>query len=197
MRRRGLDCLMLALLCAAPILAQHSAEGGEGASNSILWKWANFAILVGALGYLVYKKAPAFFLSRTEAIRRGIEEADCLRREAEQRVAEIEQRLRSLEGEVETLRAKAREEMTAENDRLQRETQDHLTKIRQQAEQEIAGAAKAAQREVRAHAAELAVSLAATKIRGMLSPRTDQSLVVSFLDGLEQPADGESDKEIN
>ena len=70
-----------------------------------------------------------------EAIRRGIEEADCLRREAEQRVAEIEQRLRSLEGEVETLRAKAREEMTAENDRLQRETQDHLTKIRQQAEQ--------------------------------------------------------------
>jgi F-type H+-transporting ATPase subunit b len=165
--------------------------------TEIYWKWANFAILAGGLGYLISKKAPAFFLSRSEAIRKGIEEADRLRREAEQRVAGIEQRLRSLEAEVGALRTRAREEMAAENERLQRETQEHLKKIREQAEQEIAGASKAAQREVRAHAAELAIGLAATKIRDMLSPQADRSLVLSFLEGLEEPADGKPDKEIN
>jgi F-type H+-transporting ATPase subunit b len=165
--------------------------------SEIYWKWANFAILAGVLGYFIYKKAGAFFRSRTEVIRKGIEEADRLRRDAEQRVAEIEQRLKNLEAEVGALRTKAREEMAAENERLRHETEENFGKIRRQAEQEIASAAKAARQEVRAHAAEVAVGLAASKIRGMLTPQADDALVVSFLDGLEEKDGARPDKEFN
>lgn len=165
--------------------------------NEIYWKWTNFIILAGVLGYFIYKKAGAFFRSRTEAIRQGIEEADRLRRDAEQRAAEIERRMNNLQAEIDSLRKIAREEMAAENERLRRETEEGLRKIRQQAEQEISSAAKAARHEVRAHAAELALGLAASKIRDRLNPATDDLLIASFLDELERPAGAKPEKEIN
>jgi F-type H+-transporting ATPase subunit b len=165
--------------------------------NEIYWKWANFAILAGALGYFLYKKAGAFFRSRTEAIRQGIEEADRLRREADERAAGIERRMNNLQAEIEVLRKNARDEMAAENERLRRETQAVLQKIREQAEQEISSAAKAARHEVRAHAAELAVGLAAGKIRDRLTPAADDALVASFLDNLDRTSGGKSRKEIH
>ncbi len=165
--------------------------------SQIYWKWANFIILAGVLGYFIYKKAGGFFRSRTEAIRQGIEEADRLRRDAERRVAEIELRMNNLQADIDSLRKTAREEMAAENERLRRETEESLQKIRQQAEQEISSAATAARHEVRAHAAELALGLAASKIRDRLSPAADDLLIASFLDELDHPTGGKPEKEIN
>jgi F-type H+-transporting ATPase subunit b len=165
--------------------------------SQIYWKWANFIILAGVLGYFIYKKAGAFFRSRTDAIRQGIEEADRLRRDAEQRAAEIERRMNNLQADIDSLRKTAREEMAAENERLRRETEESLQKIRQQAGQEISSAAKAASHEVRAHAAELALALAATKIRDRLSPAADDLLIASFLDEIDHTPSGKPEKEIN
>lgn len=201
MRRYLLRFLFLTSVFAVALLAQHGAEGSghaaEGSSNELLWKWVNFAILAGGLGYLAYKKGGAFFRSRGEAIRQGIEEADRLRREAESRVAQMEQRLNNLAGEIESLRTNAREEMAAENVRLREETEASIQRVREQAEQEIAGAAKTARHEVQAHAAELAVGLAAAKIRAMLNAKADEALVMSYLEELERIAGGKSGKELN
>jgi F-type H+-transporting ATPase subunit b len=191
----------LAALSGSLLLAQHGAEGGEhaagGSSNELLWKWANFAILAGALGYLVYKNAGAFFRSRTEAIRKGIEDADRLRRDAEARASQMEERLKNLENEVRALRASAEQEMAAERERLSREAEEGLRKIRERSEQEIASAVKAARREVRAQAAELALRLAADKIRAKISPQADQGLVESVLREIEKQAGGAHRKEVN
>jgi F-type H+-transporting ATPase subunit b len=165
--------------------------------SEIYWKLANFAILAGGLGYLLYRRAGAFFRSRSDAIRQGIEEADRLRREAEERATEIERRMSNLQAEIEGLRKNAREEMAAENDRLRRETEEGIQKIREQAEQEISSAAKAARHEVRAHAAEMAVLLAAGKIRSRLTPAADDTLVASILDDLDQAGSGKTRKELN
>jgi F-type H+-transporting ATPase subunit b len=191
LRRRFLTCLTLVLLVwAVAAFAQHeAAEHGESvgeASHELLWKAANFVILAGLLGYFLYKKAGAFFRSRTEAIRKGIEEADRLRVEAEARAAEIGRRMDNLQAEIEELRARAGAEMSAENERLRRDTQAALGKIREQAEQEIAGAAKAARHEVQEHAAQIAIELAAAKIKSLLSVGADQRLVSAFLDDLEK-----------
>jgi F-type H+-transporting ATPase subunit b len=185
---------LLALLsvpfAAALCLAQHAAqvnEGGAGhASLEILWKWANFLLLAGLLGYFIYKKAGAFFRSRNEAIRKGIEEADRLRREAEQRAAEVEARLHGLEAEIEALRAAARQEMAAEDERLRQAAAAEMEKIQKQAAQQIASAAKAARHEVRAHAAELALEVAASKLRAALTPELDRALAASFLEELDK-----------
>jgi len=193
-----LCCLALSIVITAA--AQHSAEAGghaaSEASHELLWKWANFLLLIGILGYFAYKRAGAFFRSRTEAIQRGIQEADRLRREAEARVAEMEQRLANLEKEIEALRAQARQELEAEDRRLQAEAEETIQKIRRQAEQEIAAAAKTARQQVRAHAAELAVRLAAAKVRNRITPALDEQLVLAVLEDLKSKR-GTSGKEQN
>jgi len=202
LRRLHLLCLLLMVVLAAGLLlAQHSTptegQSEEKGSSELMWKWANFVLLAGALGYLIYKKAGAFFTSRTEAIRQGIEEADRLRRDAEVRAEEAERRLRNLQAEVEALRDNARAEMAAESERLRREAEEALEKVRAQAEQEIASAAKAARHEVRSQAAELALGLAAEKIRARLTPQGDDALVGSVLDELGRAGGGKSAKELN
>ncbi len=47
------------------------------------------------------------------------------------------------------------------------------------------------------HAAELAVDLAAGKIRAALTPKIDESLALAFLDSLAEKADAKPDKELN
>lgn len=201
MLRRSRVCfLLLALVCVPLLAAQETHKSGEQAhekaSNDIYWKWANFAVLAGALGYFIYKKSGAVFHSRTQGIRKSIEEADRLRREADQRLAEIERRLNGLEAEIEGLGANARAEMAAENERLRQETAAGLEKLRRQAESELAGVVLAARKEVQAHAAALAVELAAVKIRALMTPRADDALITSVLDTLEKTS-RTSPKELN
>lgn len=201
MKRSIWYCLLLAVLLystQAFVLnaAEEHAKSAEGEPSQLLWKFANFAILAGLLGYMIYKKAGAFFRSRTEAIRKDIEEAGRLRQEAEERAAGIERRIENLQAEIESLRAGARAEMTAENERLRQETEAGFEKLRRQAEQEISSAAKAARHEVQAHAAELAVDLAAGKLRALMTPATDEALAGAFLDGLEKTG-GRPPEELN
>ncbi len=202
MRAHWASCAILLILLTAPCFTAQEVSGKgaqieERGEKDILWKWLNFAILTGGLGYLVYKNGGAFFRSRTEAIRKGIEEADRLRRESEARVHEVEERVLGLEAEVQALRTRAGQELAAESDRLRRETEDGVKKIRDQAQQAIAAAAKAARREVQAHAAELAVGLAASRIRCRLTPEADARLVASVLDNLEEPAAKAQSEEVN
>ena len=201
MKRSIWYCLLVAVLLwsAQAFLLNAAEEGGkaaEGEPSQLLWKFANFAILAGLLGYFVYKNAGAFFQSRTEAIGKDIEEAGRLRREAEERAAGMERRIQNLQAEIESLRAGARAEMAAEHERLRLETEAGFEKMRRQAEQEISSAAKAARHEVQAHAAELAVDLAAGKLRALMTPTADEALARAFLDGLEKTG-GRPPEELN
>jgi F0F1-type ATP synthase membrane subunit b/b' len=59
-----------------------------------------------------------------------------------------------------------------------------LKKIQAQTEQEISTAVKAARHELRAYSAELAVGLAAGKIRARMTPEADGVLVASMVHDL-------------
>lgn len=175
---------LLPLGLAVTVLACAEGGGEHGAASLTGWKWANFALLAAGLGYLIAKKAPAFFQGRTADIRKGIAEAAGLKAGADARAAEIERRMASLGAEVEALRATARQEMEAENQRLRAETERHLAKIQEQAEQEIASAAKAARQELKSHAAELAIRLAERQLRGRMTAEAEQGLVAGFVHDL-------------
>ena len=113
--------------------------------NEIWWKWANFAVLAGGLGYLIGKNAGPFFRSRTEEIQKGIRDAAEVRAEAEARAAAIESKIGNLSGEIERiLKATSKAEIAAEGARIQAETQAQIAKIQAQAEMEIASATKQA-----------------------------------------------------
>ena len=58
------------LIGAASLLAQESGEAGKGEDSLSVWKWANFLILAGGLGYLIGKSAPGMFRNRTSEIQK-------------------------------------------------------------------------------------------------------------------------------
>lgn len=175
--------------------AETGAKHGEAAQEeenepSIWWKWANFALLAGGLGYLIGKNAGPFFRTRTEEIQKGIAEAARVRQEAEARAAEIEGRLGNLQAEIESLRTKSKQEITAEGARLQAETEAQIAKIQAHAESEIASATKNASTELKVYSAQLALQIAEGQLMQRLDPGTQQALSDSFITDLRSEASG-------
>jgi F-type H+-transporting ATPase subunit b len=162
------------------------AEGEAPMPNEIWWKWANFAVLAGGLGYLIGKNAGPFFRTRTAQIRQGIQDAARVRAEAEARAAEIESKISNLSGEIDNLKATSKAEIAAEGARVQAETQAQIAKIQAQAEMQIAAAAKNASLELKAYSAQLALALAETQIRERLDSRTQEDLANAFVSDLRQ-----------
>ena len=169
--------------------AKHGEAHPEGEApmpNEIWWKWANFAVLAGGLGYLVSKYAGPFFRSRTDDIQKGIREAAQVRAEAEARAAEIESKVGNLSGELEHIRAKSHEEISAEGSRIQAETENQIKKIQAQAEMEIASAAKNATLDLKAYSAQLALDLAEKQIKQRLDAGTQEDLANAFVSDMKR-----------
>jgi F-type H+-transporting ATPase subunit b len=167
--------------------------GGHEEGPGIIWKWANFAILAGGLGYLIGKNAGPFFAARTQQIRKDMVDSQEARRQAEARAAEVDRRLAALEGDIAGLRAESQREAQAETERLARHTTGELAKIQAHAEQEIASAGKAARTELKRYSAELAIQLAEQRLRNRMTPETQQALVRGFVRDLDQPASPAND----
>jgi F-type H+-transporting ATPase subunit b len=182
MRRLGGLILLAGLAAWAP--AARAAEQGE-AGDLTGWKWANFVVLAGGLGYLIGKHAGPFFAARSRQIRQDMAEAGDQRQEANARVADVERRLAGLESEIASLRAESQREAQAETSRMAQQTTLEMAKIQAQSEQEIASAAKAARTELKRYAAQLAVGLAEGKIRGRMTPAVEDALVEGFVRDLD------------
>lgn len=171
-----------------PAEAHGSHSAGHGPAHVDLWKLVNFVLFLGAMGYLLRKPAGEFFRSRTAGIQQALAEAARLHQQAEARCAEIEQRLANLDSEIDNLRGLVQDEAAAEQARLKAQIQEDVRKIQAEAEQEIAAAVKAARQQLRAEAAEMAVELAAVRIRQRLSPEVEDQLIRSTVRGFERRA---------
>jgi F-type H+-transporting ATPase subunit b len=174
--------LLILLLAAFSANAQESSEA-SGESNE-LFKWANFGILAIGLGYLIAKNLPPLFRSRTAEIQKGISESQKVKRDAEARASEMEERLAKLGAEIENFRTSAHAEMEQEGSRIREETARHLQKLQHQAEQEIETAGKLARRELKGYAAKLALDLAEQRIRTRLDAAAENVLVEDFVKDL-------------
>jgi F-type H+-transporting ATPase subunit b len=163
--------------------ADSPAEGEHGKLE--LWKWANFVVLAGALGYLVSKNAGPFFSARSQQIRKDMVEAQEARQQAEARAADVDRRLASLESEIASLHADSQREAQAERDRLAKQTAAELAKIQAHAEQEIIAAGKAVRADLKRFSAELAIQLAEQRIRSRMTPETQEDLVRGFVRDLD------------
>lgn len=192
--KRLILTLALALAVATGLtFAQESEKKAERASEAThesekkdegrleIWKWVNFLILAGGLGYMIGKNAGPFFANRSASIRQDMEESLQKRKEAEARAAEVERRLASLESQIAALRSESEQELKAGAERLSRQTADDLAKIQAHAGQEIASAGKQARSELKRFSAELAMGLAEQKVRARMTPGTQDALVDGFV----------------
>jgi F-type H+-transporting ATPase subunit b len=179
--KRAARWLVLPLAFVSLAFAEEPAAGEKDLTG---WKWANFAILAVGIGYLLVKQAGPFFAARSSEIRKGIEDAQKLRAEAEQRAAAMEARLASLGAEVEAMRKASREEASQEGHRIRQETAREMAKIQDHADREIASALKSAQIELRNYSAQLAIELARDKVRERMTPADQETLVRNFVTDL-------------
>lgn len=169
-------------LAFATVAFAEEAAGGE--KDMTGWKWANFAILAAGIAWLLVKQAGPYFASRSAEIRKGIEDAQKLRADAEQRAAAMDARLANLGVEVEALRKSAREEAAQEGDRIRQETTREMAKIQANADREMASALKTAQIELKNYSAGLAIDLAREKVHQQMSPDDQETLVRKFVTDL-------------
>ncbi len=181
--KRTLLAGALLLAAAACLGAQEKKESNE---PSIGWKWANFAILAAGLGYLISKSLPPIFRSRTAEIQKGIAEAQQIKKDAEERAAEVEAKTRSLGADIERFRTESKIEMQQEGERIRQETAAQIARLEQKAEEEIEAAGKTARRELKYYAAKLALDLAEQRVRMRLDASVEQAMADGFIQDLER-----------
>jgi F-type H+-transporting ATPase subunit b len=196
LKRRVVLTLAVGLLVAPSMLPQETSQGSQTSREAeqgdpwIWWKWANFLILAGGLGYLISKSAPAFFEGRSKEILQGIEDGAKALQAAQARAAAVELRLAGIPKEIDRLRSDARTELAAESQRIQGETARHIQKLQQQATQEITLMTRASRAELRRYSADLALQLAEQRIRSRMTAETQNGLLDGFLNDLRRETGG-------
>ena len=178
----------LLLLYFCVVLSAHAAEeGGNAAAKNAdnIFKWINFAIVVGILIWLFAKKLPAWFRGNAESISSAIAKATAAKEEAERQVREAEAKLAHLQQEIATLQAAAQHDTAAEAEHIRATTQVDARKVGIAAQAEIEAAERAARLELKALAASLAVDGAESLLVKQLTPAAQESLVDTFVKSLE------------
>jgi F-type H+-transporting ATPase subunit b len=150
----------------------------------VIWKWIDFALLIGAIGYWAYRKGPAFFNARTEEIQRAIKDATGLKIEAEFRSSEVDRKMATLGAEVQRLREASKAEMQKESKRLDEETRLAMERVRDHTAREIESLRRQAQLALRQHAAQLAIDLATAHLRDNVNDADRDRLIRSFTSAL-------------
>lgn len=171
--------------------SQHGASSGQhggGHAESPLtavWKWGNFLILFGGLGWYLRQPLREFLETRSRSIEEGLASGRLARESALKQMNEIEDRMSRLDEEVRALRAQAVKEAEEEKARILESAKLEAQKILEVAYREIDGLKKSARLELKAHVAELAVKLAEEQLQKSVGPNENKRLVLRFLDSLE------------
>jgi F-type H+-transporting ATPase subunit b len=176
---------LLVLLFAA--MSAHAAEEGNAATERAneIFKWINFAIVAGVIGWVFLKVTPSFFRKNAEIISSAITKATAAKAEADRELREAEEKLARLGQEVAQLRATAQREAAAEAERLRAITQSDIQRVGLAAKAEIEAAERAARLELKAIAANLAVDGAESLLEKELTPQAQETLVTAFVKSLE------------
>jgi len=180
------------VVCGAWLfLAARLAGAEEGGANSAagaseIFKWINFAILVGVVIWVFSKVLPPFFRSNAEKISSAISSATSAKAEADRLLADAERRLAQLDLEVHVLREEAQKDGLAEAERIRALAASDVEKVSRAAKAEIEAAERAARLALKALAAKLAVDNAESLVVKQLTPETQEALVAGFVRSLER-----------
>lgn len=179
-------CSLLFFFCIA-LSARAAEEGGKAAAENVsdIFRWVNFAIVIGILVWLFAKILPSWFRGNSESISSAITEATAARAEAERQVREAEAKLAQLQQEIASLQAAAQREAAAEGEHIRAVTQSDAKKVGIAAQAEIEAAERAARLELKVLAASFAVDGAESLLAKQLTPAAQESLVDTFVKSLE------------
>jgi F-type H+-transporting ATPase subunit b len=164
----------------APLFA---AEGGL---MTDVFRLANFAILAGTLVYFLRKPVADYLASRSAQIRQDLVTAAEMRTTATAQLAEIDNKLKALPGELEALKRQGAQDVEAERVRIEKAAVEERTRLLEQTRREIDMRMRIARRELTEHAARLAVEVAETRIKRSITPDDQLRLVDRYASQLRE-----------
>ena len=190
MKQRMVARLALAvpvmLLCTA--VAARAAEQGESHAEQVvgfIFKWIHFVIVAGLVYWVFAKVLPPIFRRNADNISSAITKAAAAKAEAERQLKEAERRLAGLEQEMQHFRGEARAQATVEFERLRAMARNDVEKIRLAAKAEIEATERAARVELKALAAMLAVDRAESLVAKEMTPAVQEGMINRFVQSLE------------
>jgi F0F1-type ATP synthase membrane subunit b/b' len=176
-------CGMMFFFAAAARAADE--VGASAAVFTERFKWINFAIVLAALIWLFGKVLPPKFRANAENISSTITKAQAAKAEADRKLRDAEQRLARLEEEVRSLREQAQKDTAAEAERIRALAKSDAEKVAISAKAEIEAAERAARIELKTLAAKLAVDGAEALLAKRLTPQTQDALIAGFVKSLQ------------
>jgi len=150
--------------------------------KDFLWRILNIAVLIWVIIKFAGKPVREFFANRSETLRKGVQEAQEAKAEAERIFTEYQAKLDGLEGELKAMEAKASLEAEREQERMRQETEILVAKLKQQARQMADQEVASAQRSLRNEAAKLAVEVAERLVKENVSDSDRQRMVENYLE---------------
>ena len=167
--------------------AEHKPEvEAKGESPlSFLWKWLNFVVLFGGLGWYLRKPLGDFLNTRAKGIEEGLANAQEAKRTALLKLTEIQARLAQLDREIQQVKELAAHEADQERARILESARQEAQKILELASREIEGLKKSARLELKAYVAELAVKLAEERLRTSIGQEEDSRIIEKVIKSLD------------
>lgn len=175
------------LFAAAPAFAQEGpAASSADSPTGWVFRWLNFAIVFGGLGYLIWKWGAPYFRQHAEEISEKIAEGTRAREAAEAQRREIQAKLAGLDDEIQRLREAGKQDAEAEAQRLRDMGRAESEKIERAARAEIEAAERQGRLELKILGAKLAVELAEALLRRSLTPKSEEFLFDGFVTELKR-----------
>src|SRR3984893_14994429 len=130
--------LLIFLRTVLPALAAEAEENQGASTAGLIFRWLNFILVFGGIGYLIAKHGGAFFPANAKAIAASITEATAAKAEADRELREVETKIARFDQEVADLREAARRDSAAEAERLRASGRPDVSQISQAARGELA-----------------------------------------------------------
>lgn len=179
--------VMTTLLWAATAtLAVAASGGGHEVDSGVLlkdfvWRCLNFAILFGALVYVVSKPLRNGLAARREGVEKALADAEAAKLEAEARFADYDAKLNRAAAEIAEISAGIRREGEVERDRILANARDMAEKIKVEAERAAENEIARARTELRREAARLAIGLAEELLKKNFTSDDHDRLVNEYM----------------
>src|SRR3990172_3325611 len=170
--------LFFFLLTASTSFAE---EAHRSQLADMAYRFINFAILFGALYFILPKPLKNYLASRSDAIKNALDEAKRIREEAEKRYREYQEKMERLTAEAKSLKDSLIDEGNKEKARIIEEANKAAQRIKEQAhfsaEQEI----KKARQALKEETANLIAEMTEEKLRKEIKASDQERLVREYL----------------
>jgi F-type H+-transporting ATPase subunit b len=167
---------------ASPAAAETEAHGSD--IVGMIARAVNFAIFAGTLFYFLNSPIRTYLAGRSGQIRSDLVNAAEMRQSAAAQIEEIDRKMKALPGELEALRTQGAEEIAAEEARIAAAAAAERTRLLEQTRREIDVQVRIAERELVSRAADLAVGVAAERIKKNITEDDQKRLIDRYVEQL-------------